>query len=278
MNLSDRAVWHIESRLGEAFTLGDLAGLCAVSPFHLVRAFRAGAGCAPMAYARARRLSEAARRLAAGRDDILAVALDAGYGSHEAFTRAFASHFGLPPSVVRRSRSLANLTLTEPITMDTSRLVDLPAPRLRDRAAFRVTGLRRAYGPEDAGAIPAQWQAFMARADEVPDPVPGAAYGLCEATDTGEDSGFRYTAGVETAPGRQAPPGLETVAVPAGRYAVFAHSGHITGIRNAYFTIWNRALAAHGLTARRAPDFERYDDRFDPETGNGTVEIWIPID
>ena len=26
-----------------------------------------------------------------------------------------------------------------------------------------------------------------------------------------------------------------------------------------------------------APNFERYDDKFDPSTGNGGLEIWVPV-
>jgi AraC family transcriptional regulator len=54
-----------------------------------------------MHYARGRRLSEAARALAAGAPNILEVALAAGYGSHEAFTRAFRRQFGVPPEALR---------------------------------------------------------------------------------------------------------------------------------------------------------------------------------
>jgi AraC-like DNA-binding protein len=57
---------------------------------------------------RGRRLSEAARVLANGGPDILSVALDFGYGSHEAFTRAFRDQFGLTPESVRAQRHLDN--------------------------------------------------------------------------------------------------------------------------------------------------------------------------
>ncbi|MEZ5365322.1 MAG: helix-turn-helix domain-containing protein [Bryobacterales bacterium] len=54
-----------------------------------LRAFSVAMGMSLAAYARARRLSEAARVLADGAQDILTAAIEAGYGSHEAFTRAF---------------------------------------------------------------------------------------------------------------------------------------------------------------------------------------------
>ena len=55
----------------------------------MARAFGLGTGLAVMRHVRARRLSEAAKALANGAPDIVAVALDADYASHEAFPRAF---------------------------------------------------------------------------------------------------------------------------------------------------------------------------------------------
>ena len=71
--------------------------------------------------------------------------------------------------------------------------------------------------------------------------------------------------------------GMDYVDIPAGRYAVFTHSGHISDLPRTVYTIWNKSLPDLGLEPRKAPDFERYDKRFDPETGRGTLEIWIPI-
>ena len=67
----------------------------------MVRAFAAATGFSVMRYVRARRLSEAARALAAGAPDILSLALDADYGSHEAFTRAFRRWSGASPGRFR---------------------------------------------------------------------------------------------------------------------------------------------------------------------------------
>lgn len=76
-----------------------------------------------MTYLRARRLSAAAEALATGGEDILTIALDVQYSSHEAFTRAFASYFGLLPSTVRTARSTQSLDLMEPLKMKKSQLV-----------------------------------------------------------------------------------------------------------------------------------------------------------
>ncbi|HEX5230778.1 MAG TPA: GyrI-like domain-containing protein, partial [Bradyrhizobium sp.] len=61
------------------------------------------------------------------------------------------------------------------------------------------------------------------------------------------------------------------------KYAVFAHRDHVSTIRRTINTIWNEWLPASGLKAADAPNFERYDANFDPVTGNGGLEIWIPV-
>ncbi|HEY0567659.1 MAG TPA: AraC family transcriptional regulator, partial [Xanthobacteraceae bacterium] len=94
MNPAEKALWFIESHLAGPLTLDEIAAIGGVSRFHMVRAFAAATGLSVMRYVRARRLSEAARALAGGAPDILSLALDADYGSHEAFTRAFRDHFG----------------------------------------------------------------------------------------------------------------------------------------------------------------------------------------
>src|SRR4030088_213575 len=120
MNPAQKALWFIESHLADALTLDEIAGVSGISRFHMVRAFAAATGFSVMRYVRARRLSEAARALANGAPDILSLALDADYGSHEAFTRAFRDHFGVTPEAVRAAACLDHLELQEPIVMDST--------------------------------------------------------------------------------------------------------------------------------------------------------------
>src|SRR5437868_7776942 len=129
MNPAQKALWYIESHLASALTLDEVAAIAGVSRFHMVRAFAAATGLSVMRYVRARRLSEAARALASGAPDILSVALDADYGSHEAFTRAFRDRFGVTPEMVRGSAKLDMLQLQEPIIMDSTVIDNLQSPR-----------------------------------------------------------------------------------------------------------------------------------------------------
>ncbi|WP_306226359.1 helix-turn-helix transcriptional regulator [Bosea beijingensis] len=124
------AIWCIESRFTAELTLDEIAEVSGVSRFHLSRAFGVATGRSVMRYVRERRLSEAARQLANGAPDILSVALDWGYGSHEAFTRAFREQFGITPEELRARRDLSSLALVEPLNMHDITPAPIAEPRI----------------------------------------------------------------------------------------------------------------------------------------------------
>jgi AraC family transcriptional regulator len=275
MNPVGKALWYIESHFAGELALDDVARVSGVSRYHLSRAFGTATGHSLMRYVRGRRLTEAARALSAGASDILSVALDWGYGSHEAFTRAFRDQFGLTPEAVRAQRSLDNLALLEPLKMDETLLTDLEPPRFETGKALLIAGLGERYSCESSKAIPAQWQRFGPHFGSVPGQVGRTAYGVCCNSD--DDGNFDYICGVEVASFSDLPKEFARVRIPEQRYAVFTHRDHISTIRRTVNTIWNKWLPESGREVADAPDFERYGDSFDPRSGTGGVEIWIPI-
>jgi AraC family transcriptional regulator len=275
MNPVGKALWFIESHSRREITLDDIADVAHVSRFHLSRAFGVATGCSIARYLRGRRLSEAARALVDGAPDILAVALDAGYGSHEAFTRAFRDQFGLTPESARAQRRLDNLNLVEPMKMDDTLLAILEPPRFASGDPLLIAGIGERYSCESSAAIPAQWQRFLPHFGHVPGQVGMKAYGVCY---NGDDAGnFDYLCGVEVADFSRLPAELARMRVPAQRYAVFTHHGHISTIRRTWNTILSKWLPESGHTVSGGPDFERYGEDFDSRRGTGSVEIWIPI-
>jgi AraC family transcriptional regulator len=276
MNPAQKALWFIESHLADNLTLDEIAGVAGISRFHMVRAFAATTGLSVMRYVRIRRLTEAARALANGAPDILQLALEADYGSHEAFTRAFRDHFGITPEAVRSLARLDNLRLQEPIKMDSTLTDNLQAPRFETSKPLLVAGLGERYNHEDSGAgIPGLWQRFHQSVAHIPGRIGPVAYGVCC---NGDDAGnFDYIAGVEVADFSDLPREFSSVRIPEQKYAVFTHRDHVSTIRRTIITAWNQWLPASGLKAADAPNFERYDTNFDPLTGNGGLEIWVPV-
>jgi AraC family transcriptional regulator len=274
-----KTVWFIETRFRDnELSLEAMAEHAGVSRSHLSRIFPVATGIQLSSYLRGRRLTEAARELASGAPDILGVALDAGYGSHEAFTRAFRDQFGLTPDDLRRRRSLDTLDLVEPLRMDSTEKVTLPPPVVEDRPALRIAGLSSYFTFKTMDTIPHLWQRFGPYLPEMRVDGPPPAFGISGPMPEGSE-GFDYFAGAPLPKGREALPGLIEMTLPAGTYARFKHVGHISNIRATCGAVYESGIPA----LRREPDtswftfVEYYGPDFEPSTGFGTVEVWVKL-
>jgi len=275
MSVTARAIWYIESHLGGDLSLEAVAGVVGVSRFHLSRAFSMTTRCALASYVRARRLSLAARALGGGAPDILAVALDAGYGSHEAFTRAFRQQFGLTPDELRERGDVAGLDLMEALSMNDSKTALIAPPRVVRSDELLIFGLSERYVKSNAG-IPSQWERFVPYLGAIPGQMGNVTYGVICNTD--EAGSVDYICGVQVREFPDHPAGFTRLRIPPQTYAVFAHRDHVSSMQSTWQAIWNDGLSSAGRKATDGPAFERYDERFDGRTGLGGFEIWIPIE
>jgi AraC family transcriptional regulator len=275
MNPTSKALWFIESHFAGEITLDDVANMAGVSRYHMTRAFGDVTGYPVMRYVRGRRLTEAARSLANGARDILAVALDTGYQSHEAFTRAFREQFGVTPEAVRDQGHVANINLLEPIKMEESIGTTVPPIRFERADVLLIAGIGHRYTCETSAGIPAQWQRFLPHLGTVQGQVGRTAYGVRSNSD--DEGSFDYTCGVAVSGFSDVPSDCSRLRIAAQKYAVFSHREHISTIRSTWSTIWNKWLPESGHQLVDAPDFERYGEEFDSHTGIGGLEIWVPI-
>src|SRR6202049_1423499 len=101
-----RVLEHIDRHLEEPLDLGTLAEVAHFSAFHFHRLFSAWMGERLGDYLRRRRIELAAMRLLAQpRVPVLHVALSVGFGSAEAFARAFKARFGCSPTAWRTQQA-----------------------------------------------------------------------------------------------------------------------------------------------------------------------------
>ncbi len=278
MSAIGRAIWFIESHFARDISLEEIAEAAGLSRFHLSRVFGLVTGRSISAYIRARRLSGAARNLADGSSSILAVALEAGYGSHEAFTRAFREQFGVTPETVRKQGHLSNIALTEPIRMDDTRLLKLDPPRFEDSPPLLLAGLAETYAYGRTEGIPSLWQRFNTHFGNIPGQKGNVAYGVCSQSD-GEAGTFPLYGGSRSRRRRRPARRLyDHEAAEAALRRVPAPRPYLRRSPRRPHHIFGTWLPKSGLQHGQTPDLiERYDDRFDPHSGMGVVEMWIPI-
>ena len=155
-------------------------------------------------------------------------------------------------------------------------VLGLSKPTFCDAPARTVVGLNATYSMETRGGIPAQWDRFVPRIPEIVDRKGGDAYGVC--WNSKEECGFDYLCCVESSKSDALPAGMTNVELAAGRYVVFDHVTHISQLPQAIDKIWTQWAPEASLKFRKSPCFERYTPEFNPVTGMGGTQLWIPIE
>lgn len=277
-----RALDLIEARLFGELPLADIARAAAWSQYHFHRLFTALTGLPPAQYIRKRRLSEMCRRLAETDEALVDIALACGFESQATFTRAFTQFIGVSPGRFRKAcvHSAAHTYLS----LDLAALVarqerKLMEPRIMRKPLFQVVGMAGQFTPATNTRIPELWMRFAPQMYAVPHRRGEHTFGVCIDADpsTVNEAGFTYLACVEVERVERVPDGMIAVTIPANTYAVFTHSGHIARISDTVKQVWGEWLPASGRRHIAAPDFELYDERWDPTTGMGDVDIYVPI-
>ncbi len=270
-----RVQQHVESDLATTFSPEDLARVAHLSLHHFHRVFRGVTGETVSGYARRLRLERAARQLLGGERPIVDVALDAGYGSHEAFTRAFTRAFGVAPNTFRvetqppRSRfECEPIEPIEPIA-------------IRDEAERRVVSMRHVGPYEEVSRTwerLAAWLVERAPAGAALPPMFGLVPDDPQIT---EPARLRYDACFACEPPAEAlgDAPITFTTIPAGRYAVALHRGPYDRLADTYLGLIGGWFPTTDHAMAAEPVVERYlNSPHDTPPDALETEIWVRIE
>ena len=164
--------------------------------------------------------------------------------------------------------------------MKTSSTAQLEPPRVENSKALLIAGLREHYTNQTMNNISGQWQRFAPHIGKIAGQVGQKTYGVCFEFESAE--GIDYVSGVEVSSALGLPAEFAAVRIPAQKYAVFSHRGHVSQLRDTLDAIahawrpeWGEALRPRG--PETPAFFERYTEEFDPRTGMDGIEVWLPI-
>jgi AraC family transcriptional regulator len=237
---------HVHAHLDADLEPLDLARRAGFSPHHFHRVFRGMTGESVMGHVRRLRLERAAMRLKHGDAPVTQVALDSGYGSHEAFTRAFRDHFGVAPRDFRGDATDATTAV---------------AVTIRSEPARRCLTVRH-VGPYDG--VGAAWEALFAYAFPA-GLVRGVPRTLGLVHDDPEitpPAKCRYEAALvlesdaPTPDARTLPSGFALRELAGGRWATLVHVGPFETIQASYDALLGRALPRRGVELADEPTVE----------------------
>ncbi|WP_437226944.1 GyrI-like domain-containing protein [Planctomicrobium sp. SH661] len=153
--------------------------------------------------------------------------------------------------------------------------IALAAPRFEDGNHMLLAGLNGRFNEQTRHEIGSLWWKFAPYIGKVPNQTGGSAYGVCWRTHP--DCSFDYLCGVEITTDEGLPADFITVDLKPQRYAVFTHSEHAQRLPETFEAIYQRWLPQSGFQPAAAPVFERYTEEYNPETGMGGTEVWLPL-
>jgi AraC family transcriptional regulator len=302
-----RAVEHIAASLDGALELEALARLAALSPFHFHRVFRGLVGETPLELARRLRLERAAWQLGRGERAVTELAFDAGYETHEAFTRSFRSRYGCAPTEFRqRHRAVLAAAVPGSASCERPPQIELPA---QCGVHFSPSGAPPSLQPHSRGEAPMsveiethpeqrvaavrhrgpynQISEAFARLGELagkhglfaqlrsqPKMV-GLYYDDPESTPAAE---LTSDAGLVVPEGVALPEGLTEVRIPAGRYAKALHAGPYQQLGDAWARLMGGWLPSSGERMGAGPSYEVYRNTpMDTAPEELRTELYLPL-
>jgi AraC family transcriptional regulator len=281
----NRIAEYVESHLTDDIDISALARGAGTTEYHLRRMFSSLAGMPLSEYIRRRRMTVAAADLMSD-DDLLTIAVRYGYGSAEAFARAFRAVHGAAPGDVRRTggplrtqpQLRFRLTVEGNSPMDT-RITERPSFRLIGHAA-RVPLIHAGVNPHIQAHIAALSPDEHVRLKSLSDTEPS---GLLQVSadvdpDYAEGSELTYLHGVAIRDDTTVPADLDSLEVPAGAWAVF----HVTGEYPAALqTTWAATATdwfpSNPWRLRPGPSIVAVLDR-SPDFRTATCELWLPVE
>lgn len=273
------AIAHIETQLTEPITGAELARIALTSEYHFRRMFATLAGMPLSEYIRRRRLTAATAEILTGAS-VLDTAISYGYGSADAFTRAFKSFHGVTPSQAREPGVMLHSQPQLKIHINIEGSTNVPY-RIETKDTFQLVGFTTSVPIVHLGANEAIEQ-FERSLD------PNAIQALHELSNTeplgalsvteyvhDDDTQAIYWHAVATSSTTPVED-FHTQLIPAGKWVIFSTEG---AVPEAFQQLWATAAAewfpANPYEWAPGPQLLKTDLN---ATGDyGHAELWIPI-
>lgn len=282
----ENAIEYIEENLDDALLTEDIAKAAGYSLYHLTHIFTAAIGEPIGSYIQKRRLSLSCKKLLYTDKRIIDIAMESGFSSSEAFSRAFKSLYGISPSIYRKNK--ADLYTGSKKMLDRESLKHLAEkitikPRIVEFDRILVAGIRGETSTH-YNILPDLWIKLTDLCSQIPFPSHARRFGVCETdrseTNISKDGSVTFSelVGIEVDTFQGLPEGMEKKIIPGGRYAVFTHKGPVDALLKTYDFIWGSWALFTKETLDDREDFEIYDKRFlDAFHPDSQIDICIPI-
>jgi len=257
-----RTLVYVQQHLDEELGLEQLASVANFSSFHFHRVFHGLVGESFGQHIRRLRLERAAKQLKHGSEPVVQVALQAGFETHEAFTRAFKAMFETSPSDYRTAHkpvpeSPSGTHFEDVKGFHPPDYGNLLEVEVKEIAPMQVVFLRHVGPYSEVGKT---WSRLMSWAG--PRGLLGPSMmtlGIVydDPAVTAADK-IRYDACLVVRKAVKPEGEFGVMEVPGGLYAVTTHRGSYETLGQTYQRIYGEWLPKSGYELGNIPAFEQY--------------------
>jgi AraC family transcriptional regulator len=271
---------YIEEHLDEKLSLECLAKIAHFSPFHFHRIFKSIIGESLYAYQKRLRIERAAYRLMHTKAKIIEIALDAGYESASAFTKAFRQFLGISPQEYRKEKASVVEEMLQQLNIKTkTKECSMKEPTIKTVEDIPVYFIRKvgpyAKGPNEA------WEQMLFCIEKCKINRESLSYyGIAhDNPDITEEKHLRYDACICKSEEILGLEELSKQTIQGGRFAVFTHRGSYGQLEDAYDYIYGKWIHS---TKEKLADYYGFlkllsmKDKSAHED-NFITEIYIPL-
>ncbi|EKY4214611.1 helix-turn-helix domain-containing protein [Vibrio alginolyticus] len=284
---------YIHTNLDSTLSVDEISKASCWSRWQLQRVFQQHTGISVAHYIRELKLSLAAERLIHTSDRSLDIAIEMGFTSEHAFSRAFRNMFSKSPREYRKTQQLSGLR--QPLTLRKTpeeekkhqRFIEV---RIETKPAFELAGYHEpihglfSATPDFQSKVPSLWSRLYS--SENLNNSESTYFGVIDVTQAySNNQQLEYWAGYECSPTTNAPrstnssnSGLDLLAVPEQTYAVITHIGKASELASTLEWFILHWLPYSNYHAIDGYELELYPEGYDVDSEQAQMQYWIPVE
>ncbi|MBA2653481.1 MAG: AraC family transcriptional regulator [Gammaproteobacteria bacterium] len=271
-----KVIDFIGQHLDEEISLEQLSAISCLSKFHFHRLFTAFMGLSLHQYIRWLRLKRAGHQLIIDKDQpIINIAINAGFESHEAFSRAFKKECGLSPSQYRLASSWAHWDQS-PYYLPKQGEINMKVD-IRKTDAIRLAMVEHRGDPKLVAESVTKLITWAKAQPISLKPAPGDAFGIAyDDPKTTPADEFCFDLGIKIPANFKLEGDIIEKYLPAGRYAITMHKGSFNNISETIHALYREWLPNSGEKLGDFPCIFCYHN-FDYEVAETELltECWL---
>ena len=284
---------YIHNNLDDTLSVDEISKASCWSRWQLQRVFQQYTGVSVAHYIRELKLSLAAERLIHTSDRSLDIAIEMGFTSEHAFSRAFRNMFSKSPRDYRKAQQLTGLR--QPLTLrktleDEKKHQRFIEVRIETKPVFELAGYHEpVHGlfsdmSDFQSKVPSLWSCLYSSKNL--NNSESTYFGVIDVTQAySNNQQLEYWAGYECSPIPSASRStssssseLDLLAVPEQTYAVITHIGKASELASTLEWFILHWLPYSNYHAIDGYELELYPEGYDVDSEQAQMQYWIPVE